>query len=726
MTMAILRRLAPLLALTLACTSACGANESDRLVSLARVWASAKFLDPDVAAGTVDWDAALVKAIPKVRAAKSEDDFAAAIDAMLHELHDPASRVVGVGGHASPFARGSNLFSWNVNVFILSAGAYAASHDASEIWSASPALSAQLAKAKGLVIDLRGGPEGQELASELVGRLDRLSPTRLTAPSWRYVFHSGYATQSGHSSGGYYSAFLDVPGDAVAAAPDASVPARIAFVVDASTTIPDAALALREAGRAIIASAAPVDASIAARTLSLTLDEDHAAVIRVGRSSASFQSDLVDRDPLKAATRFASGTMPAPTRPPAPPPSIPATNAFRPELAYAEMTYPDVNHRLLAAFRLWAVIHYFYPYTHLIGDWDQALADSIPHFIAAKDADDYAKAVLTLDARVEDGHSYARGHPSVEKLFGAWVVPFGVRYLEGQYVVAKTYGKDPLVHVGDVIIRVDGEPMADRVKRLWPYFTASTEAARRLRVGATALRGPKGSLADLELRDDKGARRASVPRVEKVDPDGSDDAYKLLDGNIGYVDLSRLTVAQVDPMFDALMKAKAIVFDMRGYPNGTAWSIAPRINTLHAKVGAQFRRRQFSGAATPEESASGFFFEQPLYGTDKPLYQGKTVTLIDERAISQAEHTCLFFESANGTTFVGSPTAGANGDVTFFPLPGGFSVMFTGHDVRHADGRQLQRVGIQPNIAVTPTIAGLRAGRDEVLERAIRFVAEGK
>jgi C-terminal processing protease CtpA/Prc len=55
-------------------------------------------------------------------------------------------------------------------------------------------------------------------------------------------------------------------------------------------------------------------------------------------------------------------------------------------------------------------------------------------------------------------------------------------------------------------------------------------------------------------------------------------------------------------------------------------------------------------------------------------------------------------------------------------LPGNLQVSFSGHDVRHADGRQLQRVGIQPTIKVTPTIRGLIAGRDEILDEAIRFL----
>jgi C-terminal processing protease CtpA/Prc len=115
-------------------------------------------------------------------------------------------------------------------------------------------------------------------------------------------------------------------------------------------------------------------------------------------------------------------------------------------------------------------------------------------------------------------------------------------------------------------------------------------------------------------------------------------------------------------------------------------------------------------------------FAQLIPTTDKWLYKGRTVMLIDERAISQAEHTGLFFEAANGTKFIGSPTAGANGDVTQFCVPGGIWIHFSGQAVRHADGRQLQRVGLVPDLEVRPTIQGIRSGRDEVLDKAIEYL----
>ena len=154
-------------------------------------------------------------------------------------------------------------------------------------------------------------------------------------------------------------------------------------------------------------------------------------------------------------------------------------------------------------------------------------------------------------------------------------------------------------------------------------------------------------------------------------------------------------------------------------PIPTAWSIAPRLSAK-AVPAAAFQRPLVMSPDSAEWTTYAFVQSTPP--GSKAVYRGKTILLVDERTISQAEHTGLFFEAANKTTIVGSPTMGANGDVTTVALVGGMYATFTGHDVRHADGRQLQRVGLQPDVVVRPTIAGLRAGRDEVLERAIALI----
>ncbi|MDR2130718.1 MAG: hypothetical protein LBP56_06075 [Odoribacteraceae bacterium] len=46
----------------------------------------------------------------------------------------------------------------------------------------------------------------------------------------------------------------------------------------------------------------------------------------------------------------------------------------------------------------------------------------------------------------------------------------------------------------------------------------------------------------------------------------------------------------------------------------------------------------------------------------------------------------------------------------------------TGLEVLNPDGSRHHRIDVIPDVLVTPTIKGLREGRDEVLERVIELV----
>jgi C-terminal processing protease CtpA/Prc len=74
----------------------------------------------------------------------------------------------------------------------------------------------------------------------------------------------------------------------------------------------------------------------------------------------------------------------------------------------------------------------------------------------------------------------------------------------------------------------------------------------------------------------------------------------------------------------------------------------------------------------------------------------------------------------------GSTTAGADGNVSSISLPGQLSTMISGLGVFYPDHHPTQRIGIVPDIIVRPTIEGIAAGRDEVLETAIHLIANSK
>ena len=105
-----------------------------------------------------------------------------------------------------------------------------------------------------------------------------------------------------------------------------------------------------------------------------------------------------------------------------------------------------------------------------------------------------------------------------------------------------------------------------------------------------------------------------------------------------------------------------------------------------------------------------------------PRVSGKIIFMTDGRAISYAESVMGYVADRKLGTIIGGATAGTNGNIATFTVPGGFNITFTGMRVTGHDGRTPHHlVGITPDIPATPTIAGLRNGRDEVLDRALAF-----
>src|SRR5260370_32784031 len=82
----------------------------------------------------------------------------------------------------------------------------------------------------------------------------------------------------------------------------------------------------------------------------------------------------------------------------------------------------------------------------------------------------------------------------------------------------------------------------------------------------------------------------------------------------------------------------------------------------------------------------------------------------------------MAFRAAPGAIVIGSTTAGADGNTSTVPLPGGLSSLISGLGVFYPDNRPTQRVGIIPDIALSPTVLGIQAGRDELVDEAIRQI----
>lgn len=693
---------------------------TDRLLGLARVWAKAKFFHPHLAYTDIDWDGALLAALSEVEAAASESAYREAVQRMLDRIGDPLTGVVETPAEAAATAVPTDWLTTPEPgiVHVAMSGLIGVGFDPMGLYQRGQQVLAAAVTAQALVVDLRAPGSDPWFAGEAMASFVDVLPAIDAWPLRRAVEHRGFRTQVGRTSGGYHSMFVTTGALPPKPAPAAG-PAHVVFVADATAGLPDAVLALQAAGRATLVAAGGLGVDGGESVDLIELPGGGSARIRLSEPLwGPAVADVIVPDGEDVTARAIgiaqerSAVAPSPREPIV----LPQLRA-RDDADHPETPFPCRELRLLAGIRIWAVLDLFSPYRYLIdGDWDAVLCETLPELAAATDAEQYADVLRRMAVRADDGHIgiWSAGHDSSAP-------PFELRLVDGDLaVVALTDpAAAPGITVGDVIETIDGTPTAAVLATRRAKVSGSTVEARDQRTAQYALNGPADTTVELGVRSADGSlHELAVRRGAHTPPAGPH--WELLADGIGYADLRTLTVPEVEPMFAALAATRAIVLDMRGYPNGTAWAIAPRVNTRGATHGAQFLQPLVTGDDGGTDRRIRFL--QPLPPSEEPLYRGEVVALIDDRAISQAEHTCLFLDAAAGATFVGSPTHGANGDVTMLRLPGGLRMSFTGQEVRHVDGRQLQRIGIQPDVPVRPTLAGIRAGRDEVLARALEWL----
>ncbi|HEX8197282.1 MAG TPA: S41 family peptidase [Pyrinomonadaceae bacterium] len=732
----------------------------ERLAGLAKIWGAVKYFHPFLAYREIDWDKTLIETIPKVNAAKTTREYEAAINSMLAPLGDRNTRARIIGEkpkteNQAPAAENKEPIRLENGVLMIDSFAAAkAIAGANNLRSEFLTKTTQfISQAKAILIDLRSGAGLDEEIAYYLGfylqeslplMLDKNVPTA----SVRYRIHNGYAPQSGSTSGGYYSGLIADAPQTLAGNNKGKTPPIVFLVNENSPAVTEILGGLQAANLAFVVQDGESAEETGVATYAIKLPENVEVKMRttelVGADGTiGFAADVIapKGDAEKTAQRIIAENKFISKR--VKNASANASQVSQKDNIYPEMEFPTPEYRLLALFRFWNVINLFFPYKHLIDKpWDNILPPYIAKFEANKDAADYQLTVREMVAEIQDSHGGVR-FPSISKSaerLGRFSPPFTLKFIENQTVVEYVFDDVKDVKVGDVITMVDGVPIEKLRENYARYFAASTTQSLMRSIHRDLLRGHENSRKKLTVRGVDGSIRevevvtsiaATDPRWAKIDnKEKLLPVFTVLPSGYGYVDLSRLSVAEVNKMFETVKSAPAVIFDMRGYPLGTAWEIAPRLTEKKNVTAAMFSRPIWTAKELggPDfANGANFTFGQTLPEPKGEVYKGKVVMLIDEKAISQSEHTAMFFEVATDVTFIGTPTAGANGDVTRLVLPGNLTIGFSGHDVRHADGRQLQRVGIQPNIKVAPTIRGLLIeNRDEVLEAAIKFLQSNK
>lgn len=412
------------------------------------------------------------------------------------------------------------------------------------------------------------------------------------------------------------------------------------------------------------------------------------------------------------------------------------TSDYSGEAKYKDMLLPDAHHRLLFLSRFWNIINYFAPYKYVVGsNWSNSLKRFIPLFLRAGDTTCYYKSLSLLAASVNDGHAQVSHNfqttPVADRLFGKYTAPFNCQIVGDSLVVRhmlQHHASDSLnIQIGDKIIKVDDTPVESLIKKRMPYVSASNLLTKKFMLSRYILNDNKhhahvtverkGETFPVAIKRINYAETFAKEWRSFINHSRSDTVCRWVRDSVLHVYTAQIWDANVSVVKEKIMQSRAIIFDVRNYPNNDAFYAMFDILLSEPTI--------LNYSTVPVHAFPGYFqwVASPKLGNNNPNhYKGRVVILVDERTQSQGEYSSMVLQLIPHAVTIGRQTAGSDGVVTYIPMGGNHHISYSGYGIYYPDKRPTQRVGVRVDIKVPHTTNAIKEGRDEILERALEYL----
>ncbi|HEX3051717.1 MAG TPA: S41 family peptidase [Aggregatilineaceae bacterium] len=349
-------------------------------------------------------------------------------------------------------------------------------------------------------------------------------------------------------------------------------------------------------------------------------------------------------------------------------------------------------------------------------------------------------SMLDLIAALRNGHSWYRD-PWLTENYGQ-PLGFEVQTIENQWVITASHVE--ALQRGDIVTRVNGAEPETFFQQNRRYLPGSSEREQRTKFERLRILLP----TTLKVETDRTSTTIDRAAVEEPEPEMV--AHWVAPNRVGYIKIPSFSEGYYEEQalayVDAFQSAEYLIIDVRGNVGGTTpGQLVGRLmerpyrfwmESTPVTVGlfqAYNRVLDRYGEQLPEAHRSALELSRLFQhaslmwpaSLERPHttgFTGKLILLIDGGCVSAGEDFVVPFKDNGRATLIGEHTMGSTGQPHFERFENGIAVGIGTKRAYLPDGAAFEGVGIAPDIEVRPTIEDVRAGRDVVMEAAIRLV----
>lgn len=388
-------------------------------------------------------------------------------------------------------------------------------------------------------------------------------------------------------------------------------------------------------------------------------------------------------------------------------------NAIDLDTGTKEFSADDRYVRLANVVITWNVLQHFYPYFDVVKtDWGKVLTHTLEKAQPPQNEKDFLLILREMLVPLHDCQANVY-HPVVKNQAG---FPFKVDWLENRVVI--TVSRDKQFQRGDIILSIDDVSAEKALLNTEQYISGSPQWKRHQSLALFGF-GEENTTARLKVkRDEKTIEITAARNFKGQVKEFIRQPIQELKDNIYYVDLDQVKLKEFAAMIDKLAKARGVIFDARGY---VAFEKRNILGYLVDKP-IQTPIWHFPEVIYPDREKIHYKDHFGKVFPKTPRIKGKAIFLVHGYTISASETFIGMVEHYQLGEILGQPTAGTNGNINPFRLPGGYTVFWTGLRVLKQDHSQHHLIGIAPTVPIKRTLKGVKQGKDEFLEKAIEII----
>jgi len=404
--------------------------------------------------------------------------------------------------------------------------------------------------------------------------------------------------------------------------------------------------------------------------------------------------------------------------------------------AYAqEWLSPKHPKKMLASFDVvWSTVKKEHYDPKLGGvDWKKARKQFRPLVKKAKSEEEGRKLMNDMLRLLHQSHLQVFPASAFNSGTSIYSPGIDLRILDGQAIVTHVEANSPAAEAGVApgweTIKIDGKDVAPIIKNFEKQNVSNARKASNCAKTILAMTMGKSDLpVEIEFHDGLDTKTIKLNRIELRGR--RQDASKDMTLNMMYfwVDTTKTAEGiriikfntwfypeEIDKAFAEIMaegKAKGYIIDLRGNTGGNTteiagWFIKEEGLSLAQEV-LRMKRLSHRVLIFPRRGA-----------TDAPL-----AILVDCSSGSMSEIFAGGMQELGRAKIFGQNTNGSVLTSIVIRLPNGDGFQFPVANSLTPSGKQLEGVGVVPDVVVAPTRSELLAGKDPVMERAIAWIME--